>query len=69
MTLLATTLSDANNQSINIGTGRSITIANLAELVLDCFDTSQILRPIFISYTKKRPEQIEIYNRIADISF
>jgi len=68
MTLLAAMTEDATNQSINVGTGSSVTIANLAELVIKQSNKSGYLNPMLIPYSRERPENIEIYRRVADTS-
>lgn len=67
MTLLAATKEETKCQALNIGTGISISINDLALVIIKA-SNSQNARKQYVDYDKKRPREIEIFSRNADIS-
>lgn len=68
MSLLAAVEPKAKCQVINIGTGTTISINELAKLILKGLDSKNPLKPLYIDYDDKRPRQIEVFSRVADIT-
>lgn len=68
MTLLAAVEPKATCQTINIGTGTTTSINELAELIPEAPDSKNQPGPAYINYDDKRPRSIEIFNRCAGTS-
>jgi UDP-glucose 4-epimerase len=68
MTLLAAVEPKAKCQAINIGTGRTISINELARLILKTLGSKDLLKPKYIDYDDNRPRSIEASNRCADVT-
>ncbi len=68
MTLLAAVEPEASCQTINIGTGTSTSINELAKLILKATGSKNSAKPVYIDYDDKRPQQIEAFHRCAAIS-
>ncbi len=68
MTLLAAVEPKATCQTINIGTGTTTSINEIAELIPEAPDSKNHLSPAYINYDDKRPRSIEIFNRCAGTS-
>lgn len=66
MTLLAGIKPEANYQAINIGTGVSVSINEVARLVAKALDSKDPPKIENVDYDAKRPREIEVYNRCAD---
>jgi UDP-glucose 4-epimerase len=67
LTMLASILDEGNCQVLNLGTGKSTSINEMAALILKTLDKKN-LKPVFVAYDKTRPVEIEIFNRTADVS-
>jgi len=67
LTMLASILDTGNCQVMNLGTGRSISINDLAALILKTLD-KRSLKPVYVAYDATRPVSIEIFNRTADVA-
>jgi len=68
MTLLATAKDESNCQTINIGTGVSTSINDLASLIGEIFDNKHPVKKVYVDYNNKRPREIEVFSRVADIT-
>lgn len=68
MTLLAALEPKAKCQAINIGTGVTTSINELAKLILKALDNKNPFKPTYIDYDDKRPRSIEAFNRCAGTS-
>jgi UDP-glucose 4-epimerase len=66
MTILAALCSKTHLETLNIGTGHSTTINELAHLIAGCLNSN--LKEIHVDYDKSRPRSIEIFKRTADIT-
>ena len=67
MTLLAATTEETSCQEMNIGTGVSTSINDLATIIIKA-SNSKNARKQYVDYDKKRPRKIEIFNRNCDIN-
>ncbi len=65
MSLLAAVGPEAKCQVINIGTGVTTSINELAETISKALDSKSSVRPAYIDYDEKRPRSIETFNRCA----
>jgi UDP-glucose 4-epimerase len=66
MTLLATINNEASCQTINIGTGISTSINDLAFLIMRLSNHKNPIK--YVEYNNKRPREIEVFSRTADIT-
>ncbi len=66
--LLAALAPAAKCQTINIGIGVMASINDIAGLLARTLDGSLPLKPSYIDYDAKRPREIEVFSRVADIS-
>jgi UDP-glucose 4-epimerase len=67
MTLLSSIEEKARCQEINVGTGISASINELATLVSRSLNNEHPVQSIYVDYDNKRPRGIEIFRRTADI--
>lgn len=68
MSLLAAVEPKAKCQIINIGTGITTSINELAKLILKAMDSKNPLKVTYVDYDDKRPRSIETFNRCASTS-
>lgn len=68
MTLLAGVKPEASCQTINIGTGIMTTINEVARTVTRALGIKRDIKPVYVDYDDKRPRQIEVFSRVADIT-
>ncbi|MCL0038947.1 GDP-mannose 4,6-dehydratase [Dehalococcoidia bacterium] len=68
MTLLAAVEPKAKCQTINIGTGVMTRINDVASLAARALDGKNPTKPLYVDYDAKRPQGIEVFNRVADIA-
>jgi len=68
MTLLSAVEPKARCQAINIGTGRTTSINELARLTLKALGSKNRLKPTYVDYDDNRPRSIEALNRCADVT-
>jgi UDP-glucose 4-epimerase len=68
MTLLAAIKPETSYKTINIGSGAMITMNDLARLVAKALDNKNPAGYIHIDYNDKRPLEIEVFARCADIT-
>jgi len=68
MSLLAAVEPKAKCQAINIGTGITTSINELAKLILRALDSKNPVEATYVDYDDKRPRSIEIFNRCTDTS-
>lgn len=64
MTLLAGIKKECRNQIINVGTGHSISINMLANMVIN--ELNKGTRLLQVDYDTIRPLNVEVFNRVAD---
>jgi UDP-glucose 4-epimerase len=67
MTLSAALKDEARCQIINIGTGVTTTINELANVVPGIFNKNGSIPPVYVDYDKTRPVEIEVFSRAASI--
>jgi UDP-glucose 4-epimerase len=67
VTLLASINDKTSCQAINIGTGNSTSINDLASQIMKSVN-NKTMKLQFVEYDKTRPREIEIFNRTADIT-
>jgi UDP-glucose 4-epimerase len=68
MTLLAAVKPEVRCQTINIGTGITATINDLTSIVRRVLDSRRDVKDMYIDYDDKRPREIEVFRRLADIT-
>ena len=68
MSLLAGIKPEASCQALNIGTGVMTTINDVARLVTNTIDSKKSVKSSYIDYDSKRPREIEVFTRMADIT-
>jgi UDP-glucose 4-epimerase len=68
MTLLAAAKDEPSCQIINIGTGVSTTINELALMITEMFNNKHLVKQVYVDYDNKRPREIEVFSRVADIT-
>ena len=68
MTLLAAGKNESSCQTINIGTGVSTDINDLAHLITEMFNNKYPVKQAYVDYDNKRPREIEVFSRVADIT-
>lgn len=68
MTMLAAILDNTDSQAINIGTGVSTTINDLARIITQGINTKNQIEQTHVDYDKTRPREVEVFNRTADIA-
>jgi UDP-glucose 4-epimerase len=66
-TMLAAASDAAVCDALNIGTGVTTSINELAKVIIKVLGKDS-LKPTYVDYDKTRPREIEIYSRTADIS-
>jgi UDP-glucose 4-epimerase len=66
-TLLAAKSSKAIGEAFNIGTRATTSINELASEITGAIANKKI-KPEYVDYDKTRPREIEVYNRLADVS-
>jgi UDP-glucose 4-epimerase len=67
MTLLAAAMDTGVNQVFNFGTGRAVSINELAEKVLTALKLKGRLKVSHVDYDRLRSREIEVFNRLADV--
>ena len=68
MSLLAAVEPKAKCQAINVGTGITTSINELAKLILKAVDSKNPVKATYVDYDDKRPRSIEVFNRHAGTS-
>ena len=68
MTLISAVSDDARCQAFNIGTGCSITLNNLVDVIQRLIPVSNPVKPKYVEYNGLRPAEIEVFKREADVS-
>lgn len=66
MSLLAGIKTETRGEMVNIGTGRAVSINELAELVAKSMKSTTSPKPSYTDYDDKRPLGIEVFCRMAD---
>ena len=69
MTLLSAIMDTGINQIFNFGTGRALSINELADKVLTALDLKGKVKTSHIDYDKRRSREIEVFNRLANVDF
>ncbi len=67
MTLLAGIKDNASEAILNIGTGRSESINELADLVLDTLALKGKVKVTYVNYDSRRTKEIEVFSRLANV--
>jgi len=67
MTILASIAVEANCRELNLGTGKSTSINELAALIFKTLGRTDV-KPVYVEYDATRPVSIEIFNRTADVT-
>ncbi len=67
-TLLAAIKDETSCQEINIGTSVSTSINDLALLITRIFNKKNPVKQVHVDYDNKRPREIEVFTRVADIT-
>jgi nucleoside-diphosphate-sugar epimerase len=67
MTLLAGIMDAGINQIFNFGTGRAVSINELADKVLTLLDRKGEVKVSYVDYDRRRSREIEVFNRLANV--
>jgi UDP-glucose 4-epimerase len=68
MTIIAAISNKTLSEAINIGTGVSTTINDLARIIAQSINFNNQVEQTHVDYDKTRPRSIEVFNRTADIT-
>jgi nucleoside-diphosphate-sugar epimerase len=68
MSLLAAASDSGVNQVLNFGTGKAVSINELADMVLGTLDLKGRIKVSHVEYDRLRPKEIEVFSRIADMN-
>lgn len=66
MSLLAGIMSEGIGQILNFGTGKAVSINNLAEMVLNSLVLKDRVKISHVDYDRLRSKEIEVFSRLAD---
>jgi UDP-glucose 4-epimerase len=66
MSLLAGIMPEGSNQIFNFGTGKEVSINELADIVLRALDLKGRVKTTYVDYDRLRSKEIEVFNRLAD---
>lgn len=67
MSLLAAVSNKGVNQAFNLGTGKAVSVNNLAKIILKTLDAADKVKTSYVDYDNIRSKEIEIFNRLANI--
>jgi UDP-glucose 4-epimerase len=67
MTLLAAIMDTGVNQIFNFGTGRAVSINDLADKVLASLELKGKVKVSHVDYDRLRSREIEVFNRLANV--
>jgi len=66
MSLLAGVMPEGSKQIFNFGTGKEVSINELADMVLTALDLKGRVKTSHVDYDRLRSKEIEVFNRLAD---